>query len=344
MNSYKISTTLCASAIAMGLLIPAPAYAEDEASPAELGEVELNTQVYNVESLRLPPTDGVERISGDRVWDSFFISAERIEFEPGATLTFSSDAIAQRGNLYIMANEIVSLDQSDPGTITWAANPLAVPPDRGNAASAGGYPGDERLGSPGASGGAGNRGYSGTDGPSLTMVVGNPTSPIIVELAGQPGGQGGRGETGGRGGVGGNGRSASQSAVDCKRGAGDGARGGTGGNGGSGGTGGTGGDGGTFVLVTSEDELALATTLLRVRLGQGVGGAGGVAGNPGPGGDGGRGGAQQLPYCRGNGANGQPGQPGGAGGQGATGTAGQPGDFIIGGLSTDDLAQVLQDY
>ena len=305
--------------------------------------MELNTKVYNVELLRLPPTEGVIQVTGDRVWESFFLSAERIEFEPGATLTFSSDAIAQRGNLYIMANEIVSLDQSNPGTITCAAEPLAVPPDRGSAPGAGGYPGDERAGNPGAAGGVGNQGYSGADGPHLTMVVGTPTSPLIVELAGQPGGQGGRGETGGRGGVGGNGRQASQSAFDCKRGAGDGGQGGRGGDGGAGGTGGAGGDGGTFLLVTSEEELALASSLYRVRLAPGVGGASGAPGNPGPGGDGGRGGRENLPYCRGNGANGQPGQPGGFGSQGATGPAGQPGDYIIGGLSADDLAHVLQD-
>lgn len=329
------------SAAMLSLFLSTPGSTQED--PVELGDVELGTEVYNVESARLPATDGVLTVSGDRLWNSFFVSAERIEFEPGAKLIFSPDAIAQRGNLFILANEVVSQSEENPGTITWTASPLATPPDRGSAPSAGGYPGDENTGNAGPAGGQGNKGYAGASAPTLTMVVGEPSSPVIVDLAGQAGGRGGKGEDGGRGGVGGNGRQGSQSAFDCKRGAGDGGRGGVGGTGGPGGPGGSGGNGGTFKLVTDKENLALASSLYRVRLSPGSGGPGGNPGDGGPGGDGGQGGKENLPYCRGNGANGQPGAPGQTGSAGGTGPQGQPGDYIVGGISTNDLQRVLQD-
>lgn len=323
------------------VLSSSPIMAQEE--PVEIGQVEAGTEVYNVESLRPPPTNGVLKISGEKIWNSFLISAERIEFEPGSKLIFSSDAIAMRGNLFILSNEIVSLSEESPGTISWAAPPLSTPPDRGSAPSAGGYPGDEQTGNPGPNGGSGNQGYPGASGPTLTMVIGKPSSPVVIDLSGQLGGYGGKGEDGGRGGVGGNGRQGSQGGFGCLSGAGDGGRGGPGGQGGPGGVGGTGGSGGTFKLITSQENLPLASSVFRVRLSPGQGGESGNPGNGGPGGDGGQGGKESLPYCRGNGSNGQPGAPGHTGSAGATGAPGQPGDYIIGGISVDDLKRVLQD-
>ncbi|WP_162820802.1 hypothetical protein [Microvirga calopogonii] len=284
---------------------------------------------------------GVLTISGERRWDGFFVGVEKIQFEPGAKLVFTQKAMNMGGDLYILAKEIISVSQTNPGTITWERPPLDVPPAKGSATAGGGYPGDDRAGNPGSNGDIGNMGYRGADAPRLTLVAQKTTGPVLVRMDGANGGQGGKGQTGGRGGPGGNGHPASQDLVNCRRGAGDGGPGGKGGDGGPGGPGGTGGNGGTFTVITAADNVALATTLFRVTLTPGAGGTGGPAGDPGLGGDGGQGGQEALPWCRGNGSAGPTGPAGAPGAVGKPGVAGVAGNYLVGALGPTDVDRVL---
>ena len=113
-----------------------------QTQPNKISDVEAKTLAYNVSSLRLPSATGVERIEGLRRWPSFFIAAEKLSFAPGAKLIFTQDAITMRGNLFILAKEITSESQENPGSIAWEPPLVTVPPDNGSAPGTGGYPGD----------------------------------------------------------------------------------------------------------------------------------------------------------------------------------------------------------
>lgn len=321
------------------VVVTTSAYPQQQ--PKNLDAPTLNTVIYNVSELRLPPPAGVLRISGERRWDGFFLSAEKIEFEPNSKLILTQRAMSQRGQVFILAKDVTSLSQEAPGIITWEEPPLGVPPDRGNAPGAPGGRPDDTGGVGGPTGEPGHPGVRGNDGPVLTLVVGKISNPVVIDVSGQSGGQGGPGQIGGRGGTGGNGHPASQNCCNCNRGAGNGAAGGPGGRGGKGGPGGLGGNGGTLTLVTSSDNYPVATRLLRADLSPGNGGGGGQGGQGGPGGDGGSGGQESRPWCRGNGSQGGTGGRGGAGDPGEPGLQGRGGDFLVGSLSVADLDKVL---
>lgn len=332
--SLKIYATSLAASFAMTL----SAYAQQ---PRNLDAPTLNTVIYNVTELRLPVPTGVLRISGERRWDGFFLSAEKVEFEPNSKLIFTQRALSQRGQLFMLVKEVTSLSQEAPGLITWEEPQLGVPPDRGNAAGAPGGRPDDTGGLGGPTGDPGHPGARGGDGPVLTFVVGKMSSPLLIDVSGQSGGQGGPGQIGGRGGPGGRGHPASQNCCNCNRGAGNGGSGGPGGVGGKGGTGGLGGNGGTLTLVTSSDNYPVISRLVRADLSPGSGGSGGQGGQGGASGDGGPGGQEARPWCRGNGSQGGSGGRGGTGDAGDPGQPGRGGDFLVGSLSVADLDKVL---
>jgi hypothetical protein len=301
------------------------------------------TRVVSTAQNELPPlTPGDYVVSGDKRFNNWFLSAERIVFEPGARLIFSKDAIAARGNLFILAREIVSKDQERPGQIVWEA-----PPDPGAPGQAGtATPGENRDDSGGTPGGRGDdgaigaEGERGHDGPNLTIITLKLQSPLLVDLHGTRGGPGAQGQHGGPGGAGGYGSAAFQNAVNCIRPAGNGAPGGPGGDGGQGGPGGMGGNGGVLTLVVPDADVALATRYIKTNLRPGDGGTGGAGGNPGAGGPGGSEGAQQLPYCRGDGKAGPSGPVGQQGSQGDGASKGRDGEFFVGSITPDVFSKV----
>ena len=279
-------------------------------------------------------------VSGTRSFDGWFLKADRIVFESGATLRFSRTALSTRRQFWIVAKEIVVKDAEHPGVITWDKGIVpASPPSPGEAGSGPNGPGNEGADAgPGKNGDKGAPGAAGEPAPQITVVVMKvPSSGPLVDLTGGPGGTGGQGMKGGQGGVGATGITASQGGFDCRRGAGNGGRGGNGGAGGPGGEGGAGGAGGILQLLSSPDLLPSLTQKFRILNAGGPGGQPGLPGVGGNPGDGGQGGSQQLPWCRGDGGHGPGGTPGPAGGAGAPGGTGQAGDFTVGGLSADQF-------
>src|SRR5439155_31455 len=105
--------------------------------------------------------------------NSWFLSAERIVFEPNAKLVFSKDAVAARGNLFILAREITSLDQEHPGQISWEKPSAPGAPGQPGSAAAGAS-NNQSEGAPGgrgADGQPGSTGERGHDAPSLTVIT-----------------------------------------------------------------------------------------------------------------------------------------------------------------------------
>lgn len=275
-------------------------------------------------------------VSGNKLFNFWFVKADRIIFESGATLTFSRQAQTKRNQFFIVAKELISKDPNAPGTITWEKGPV-----QSSGASSGQAPSGPE-GGVGAAGSNGSQGYAGDSAPTLTMIVMNVLSSApLVDLTGQQGGQGGQGQKGGTGGHGHTGESASQNAFNCVHGAGNGGAGGAGGQGGPGGVGGSGGSGGTFVLISRVDRLPSLTQKFRALIAGGKGGdsgSGGIGGDPGSGGDGG---AQQLPWCRGDGSPGPTGPVGQSGALGKTGDTGKEGDFTVGGVTDQQFAEYV---
>lgn len=284
-------------------------------------------------------------VSGDTKFNSWALTADRIVFKSGATLTFSDEALARRDEFFIIANEIVSEDQANPGKITWAREdgPGTAPPAAGQAPSGTHGQGDGAHGGAGSTGAIGNQGYPGRNAPSLTIFVRKVTgSGQLIDFKGQDGGAGGQGQAGGDGGVGHKGAPASSSAVDCRRGAGYGGNGGSGGNGGTGGTGGNGGVGGTVTLVSLPDNLSPLSKLYRTEISGGKGGPGGSGGSGGAGGPGGSQGAKSLPYCQDEpGRKGKPGAVGNSGPIGTKGVDGIAGDFLVTGLTQEQFDKMM---
>lgn len=290
-----------------------------------------------------PVTTGDYIIDGEKRFNGWFLSAERIVFKANSKLIFSKAALDARPNFFIMAKEIVSEDQQQPGSISWERSALTAPPEAGSAAAGEDKGGEESAtGGRGGDGKVGNPGQSGRDAPSLTLAALSVKGSVLINLNGQEGGPGGKGQAGGRGGGGGYGTPASQSLIDCKKGAGNGGSGGPGGSGGKGGPSGIGGRGGTFTLITSEDNMAAASRLLKVDLQGGQPGtAPGEGGDPGAGGSGGRRGQEAKPYCKDDGQNGSPGAAGQPGGRGDRGTPGASGDFFVGGMSPAAVSELF---
>jgi hypothetical protein len=308
-----------------------------------LSPPEAQNRLVEAAQSRPPVIIGEFRVVGQRLFNSPVLAARRIIFAPGSSLIFSQQVLTTRRNLFMFAQEIVSENAEQPGTVTWEETTPASPPPMGTAPA-----GADNGGREGATGGAGQNGTpgapggAGSPGPDLTIVASKINPTLKINLSGGPGGTGGVGENGGRGGGGGYGRPASQNAFNCSHGANDGAGGGSGGNGGPGGPGGAGGAGGVFTLVSPSDQVPVITRILQVNLGPGTPGQGGGGGTGGLGGPGGAGGAQSLPYCRGNGAQGGGGASGANAGSGPGGNQGAAGTYFVGGLSPDDMNKLLQ--
>lgn len=284
-------------------------------------------------------------VTGDMLYDSYFIGAETIQFKSGARLIFSDKALATRNNLIIAAKNIVNEDQQKPGVITWARGdgPVSAPPQSGQAP--GGADGNNSgvSGSAGANGAQGNSGIAGKDAPNLTLFFISATgAPPVIDLRGQPGGQGGQGQQGGDGGNGHEGSPASSSLYECTSGAGHGGNGGSGGSGGLGGRGGDGGRGGTTTIVTLPEAFPAVLQFIRADVSGGDGGDGGDGGNGGNGGDGGAQGAKSLPWCKDEpGRRGAAGLKGQQGGKGIKGAVGIQGDVFYTALNNDAFSTIL---
>lgn len=308
----------------------------------QLQEPEINVVVRTVKGGDFPPAAGEFRISGERRYDMYFLTAERIVFEPNARLVFTKTAYESRPTFFLLAKEVVSLDQEHPGTITWE-QPQPSTRDKAGSAAAGVDNGAQEgvRGGDGGPGAAGAIGDEGRPSPALTIAALSIRNPLTVLLPGAKGGTGGQGQDGGRGGGGGHGNPASQSMFDCKRGCGNGAAGGNGGAGGQGGDGGRGGRGGNFTLVVPPDQLPVATRLLKVTVSGGDGGGPGSGGAGGLLGSGGAKGQEAKPYCKDDCNNGPQGVAGGSGGTGQPGHRGPDGDFFVGTLAPDAIQTQL---
>lgn len=284
-------------------------------------------------------------VSGDTVYDSYFVGSETITFKSGARLIFSDKALKLRNNLIVVAKTIVMEDQGNPGLIAWMRGdgPGTPPPQSGQAPGGSHGAGDGDSGGPGSPGVQGNPGNKGLNAPNLTLfVLSMKGAPATIDLRGQSGGKGGAGQKGGDGGVGHQGSPASSSAFDCKSGAGHGGNGGPGGPGGKGGTGGAGGVGGTVTLVSVPDAFPTLLQLVRADVGGGEPGDGGDGGTPGNGGPGGAQGAKALPFCKDEpGRKGNPGAGGQAGEKGDKGSVGTQGDVFYTTLSVDTFKKLF---
>ncbi|CAH1689116.1 conserved exported hypothetical protein [Hyphomicrobiales bacterium] len=283
-------------------------------------------------------------VSGDVLYDSYFVGADVIRFKPGAKLIFSDKALKVRNNLIFAAKTIVNEDQSKPGIITWSRGegPAASPPHSGQAPGGPHGNSDGESGGPGSNGAPGNPGLTGQSAPNLTVfMLSAEGAPPIVDLRGQRGGKGGTGQQGGDGGVGRQGAPASASAVGCKSGAGRGGNGGAGGTGGQGGRGGVGGKGGTFTIVSLPTAFPALISLVRADVAGGEGGDGGEGGALGKGGPEGSQGAKALPYCKDEpGRRGKRGVDGAKGGIGLQGGGGLTGDINYTTLSREAFNQL----
>lgn len=308
-----------------------------------LQTAELAPAVTDIKSGIPPVSSGDYVVSGVQKYNGWFLSAERIVFKANSKLVFSKAALEARAHFFVLAKEIVSEDPVQPGSINWDEPSLEVPKEIGTADA--GTDSGQHEGAPGGvghAGAAGTTGQTGRDAPTLTLTTLSLKGPIFVNLRGEAGGPGGRGQKGGRGGGGGFGASASQNMFNCTRGAGTGGPGGGGGDGGTGGASGDGGRGGAFTLITTPENLAAASRLLKVDNSGGASGANpGHGGDPGDGGLGGPGGAQQLPWCQGDGSTGGSGTAGLRGHDGSPGSSGAVGDYFVGQLSPASVSELL---
>jgi hypothetical protein len=310
----------------------------DEKAARTLQPAEINAALQSGKEIKDVSGGGDFVVSGNKKFNGWFLKADRVIFESGATLTFSKQAQGLRPNFFIVTKELVVRDPNSPGKITWERGDVAIPPSAsGQAANGPDGPGDNNAGGTGAGGAQGNHGYDGFAAPGLTLIVMSvPSSGPFVEFTGQEAGQGGQGQKGGTGGHGHAGNPASQSVFDCKRGGGNGGSGGTGGPGGTGGDGGTGGTGGTISIISRAELLPSLTQKFRVHIAGGRGGEPGPGGSGGDGGPGGAGGTDAQPHC--NGGNGGPGGGTGAPGvAGKTGPNGNEGDFLVGSISPEQF-------
>jgi len=325
-------------------IAPAPAAITLEGGAKALQPADVASTAVTIKQNAVPAiTPGDYVVDGEKRFNGWFLSAERIVFKANSKLIFTKAALDARPNFFILTKEIVAEDQQQPGFISWERPALPAPPDAGTAAAGEDKGSSESVvGGRGTDGKVGNAGQAGRDAPSLTLTALSIKGSVIIDLKGQDGGPGGKGQAGGRGGGGGYGTPASSSAVDCRRGAGNGGAGGAGGNGGKGGPSGTGGRGGTFTLITSDENMASASRLLRVDLSAGQPGATpGDGGDAGVGGGGGRRGQEARPYCKDDGSNGAQGGGGQTGPRGDLGSPGTGGDYFVGGMSPASVTELL---
>ena len=283
-------------------------------------------------------------VKGTTKFDSHFLAANTIIFEPGAKLVFSSAAYGNRNELIIATKKLIVKDKANPGVITWEQpSSLLAAGSGGQAASGAHGVGSGSSGAAGANGSQGARGHNGKSAPDITVFfMGVDNGVPTIDFGGATGGKGGAGQKGGDGGIGQKGKSASQTLIGCKNGPGHGGNGGNGGNGGVGGVGGTGGDGGTVRLVSTPGALPSLTQIFRVKIDGGDGGLGGDGGAGGNAGLGGDAGEPQLPYCTASpnyrGGNGTNGQLGITGSQGIKGTQG---DLLTTSFTEEQLKSIF---
>ncbi|MEO1370597.1 MAG: hypothetical protein AAFX50_25725, partial [Acidobacteriota bacterium] len=65
-----------------------------------------------------PSRSGTYAVKGDMKYQSWVLTAARIEFQPGARLIFPAE-VASRRQLFVLAKEIVSIDPENPGSIVF---------------------------------------------------------------------------------------------------------------------------------------------------------------------------------------------------------------------------------
>jgi hypothetical protein len=323
------------------LVAPTIAAAPKEISPADLSQELLPAK--QAVALGIPSGDYL--VEGERKVNGWILAVDRLVFKPGARLVFSTEALKSHDSLIIVARELVGLDSSSPGTITWESPdvPSVAAALAGQAAS-GPSGGEDRGGAEGAMGATGNTGGAGRNAPKLTILVPKIAAMgLRIDFAGQGGAKGGAGQKGGDGGNGGGGHSASQTLFGCSHGPGDGGNGGTGGIGGPGGPGGPGGSGGIVQLGSLATSLSDIASTLNVGVSGGTGGVGGDGGQGGTGGLGGPVGAAQLPYCQQDGRhNGSAGGKGIGGLSGPSGKQGLPGDYLFAPLTPENFAWLFK--
>ncbi|GLK86385.1 hypothetical protein GCM10017653_44550 [Ancylobacter defluvii] len=282
-------------------------------------------------------------ISGNRLFDGYYLQAERIVFKSGSTLTFSKKALASRNNLFLVAKEIVSEDAANPGTITYerAVNlPTPAMPGQAPTGRAGTH---RQAGGQGLPGDQGVAGEPGSAAPALTItVLQMPGSGPIIDIRGGNGGNGGQGQKGGDGGSGGSGDNASQNCCNCVRGAENGYPGGQGGSGGPGGLGGPGGNGGTLTLLAPSEAVSVFLQKFRPLVSAAQPGGAGSGGPGGNGGPGGSGGADARPWCVGSGSQGGLGPIGPGGQPGTKGASGIDGDIFVAAISTEQFGKLYK--
>ncbi|EMP4205201.1 hypothetical protein WD218_004816 [Klebsiella variicola] len=115
--------------ISFFLAFPAFSQQAEEVPPSSI----INDAKQVKESVALIGLTKEIIVTGDMLYDSYFIGAETIQFKSGARLIFSDKALATRNNLIIAAKNIVNEDQQKPGVITWTRGdgPLSAPPNPG---------------------------------------------------------------------------------------------------------------------------------------------------------------------------------------------------------------------
>ena len=114
-------------------------------------------------------------------WDSWYLGADRLIFEPGARLIFSRTALSKRQSVFIGANSIVTNDDDAPGTITWESYTPSPEPDAAGEAASG-----RDNGSAGVAGNPGNPGQGSAAAPELTLFVAAiPNVGPVIEFAGR---------------------------------------------------------------------------------------------------------------------------------------------------------------
>jgi hypothetical protein len=303
---------------------------------------DIEAQIAQAREVRNLPGTSEIVVSGRKSFDEWFIKADKLVFESGATLVFSKQAQSKHSTLLIVAKQILCRDSNSPGTITWERDAPA-PPSGIGAQAPGGQDGTANgvAGQQGASGGPGTNGSQGGNAPSILIIsLELPPTNLSIDFNGNDGGSGGPGIGGGQGGRGGAGDSASQSLFNCNRGAGNGGPGGSGGRGGKGGDGGQGGAGGHVTLLAPHESIGSSASKIKILVNSGRGGDPGAGGNGGQGGIGGPGGSGQAPYCAGGGNAGSPGSNGPAGTTGERGQDGRPGQYAMGSISTNTFGSV----
>ncbi|OEZ89651.1 hypothetical protein JAB5_00270 [Janthinobacterium sp. HH103] len=168
----------------------------------DLSPEESNQKTIEAVSAARPKLFGKFNVDGDKSWSSPYISVRQLIFRPGSRLIFDEAVTRANRNIFIFAEEIISEDQENPGTITWVDVAPSIPPAAGSGVAGANQGGAENVGGGmGGTGPEGLRGELGATAPSLTIVVKNIVGGLKLGLRGEDGGSGGVGGPGGPGGA-----------------------------------------------------------------------------------------------------------------------------------------------